>query len=201
MMANDRLFVITGGPGSGKTTLLLGLEQRGFLCSQEVARQIIQEQVSTNGDGLPWANTLRYTQLMLARSILAYRENTPASGIVFMDRGIPDAACYARLIGFPLFDDLRTACEEYRYNKMVFMAPPRKYTRPTANANKPTPRRWLPMKRWPRFIRNTAIGPSTCPGHLRYRELSLCWHIFRSQCRDESRHGTSARATLAKSLW
>jgi predicted ATPase len=124
MMANDRLFVITGGPGSGKTTLLLGLEQRGFLCSQEVARQIIQEQVSTNGDALPWSNTRRYTQWGLARSIAAYRENTPAPRIVFMDRGIPDAACYARLIGLPLFDDLKSACEEYRYNEMVFMAPP-----------------------------------------------------------------------------
>ena len=138
MMANDRLFVITRGPGSGKTTLLLELEQRGFRCSQEVARQIIQEQVSTNGDGLLWANTLRYTQLMLARSIAAYRENTPASGIVFMDRGIPDAVCYARLIGLPLFDDLKTACEEYRYNKMVFMAPPWKEIYATDSERKQT---------------------------------------------------------------
>jgi predicted ATPase len=123
-MANDKLFVITGGPGSGKTTLLLELEQRGFRCSHEVARQIIQEQIAANGDALPWANTLRYTELMLARSITAYRENTPASEIVFMDRGIPDVACYARLIGLALFDDLKTACEIYRYNKIVFLAPP-----------------------------------------------------------------------------
>jgi predicted ATPase len=122
MIANNNLFVITGGPGSGKTTLLNELEQQGFLCSQEVARQIIQEQVATNGDALPWANTRRYTERMLSRSIAAYRENTPAPKIVFMDRGIPDVACYARLIGLPLFDNLKAACETYRYNQIVFFA-------------------------------------------------------------------------------
>ncbi|MGH9693368.1 MAG: AAA family ATPase [Bryobacteraceae bacterium] len=180
MMANDRLFVITGGPGSGKTTLLLELEQRGFLCSQEVARQIIQEQVSTSGDGLPWANMLRYTQLMLDRSVAAYREHTPAPGIVFMDRGIPDAACYARLIGLPPFEDLERACEAYRYNKMVFMGPPWKEIYATDSERKQTYAEAVATyERWPRFIRNMAIGPSNCPGHLRYRELSLSWHIFR----------------------
>jgi predicted ATPase len=124
MIANDNLIVITGGPGSGKTTLLKELEQEGFRCSHEVARQIVQEQVATGGDALPWANTLRYTELMLARSIAAFRENTPSPKIVFMDRGIPDAACYARLIGLPIWDDLKTACETYRYNKIVFLAPP-----------------------------------------------------------------------------
>jgi predicted ATPase len=123
-LSNNKLFVITGGPGSGKTTLLLELERKGFRCSHEVARQIIQAQVATNGDALPWANTQRYTELMLARSIAAYRENTPSSEIVFMDRGILDVACYARLIGRPVFDDLKKACQEYRYNKIVFLAPP-----------------------------------------------------------------------------
>lgn len=121
---NDRLFVITGGPGGGKTTLLRDLAQRGFSCSEEVAREIIQEQVKTNGDALPWGNRSRYTELMLTRSIEAFRSNTPSSRITFMDRGIPDVACYARLIDLPIFDELKTACELYRYNTMVFMAPP-----------------------------------------------------------------------------
>jgi predicted ATPase len=107
-LSNNKLFVITGGPGSGKTTLLLELEQKGFRCSLKVA---------ASGDALPWANTLRYAELMLAGSIAAYRENTPSSEIVFMDRGIPDVACYARFIGLPVFDDLKNACQEYRYKQ------------------------------------------------------------------------------------
>jgi predicted ATPase len=138
MMANNHLVVITGGPGSGKTTLLKELERQGFRCSQEVARQIIQEQVAANGDALPWANTRCYTELMLTRSIAAYRENTPSSEIVFMDRGLPDVACYARLIGLPLFDDLKAACETYRYNKIVFLAPPWKEIYATDSERKQT---------------------------------------------------------------
>jgi predicted ATPase len=123
-MTKERLFIVTGGPGAGKTTLLLELERRGFRVSHEVARQIIQEQVAANGDALPWADTRRYTELMLERSIVAYRESSSSSGIVFMDRGIPDVACYARLIGLPLFDELQGACRLYRYNPRVFLAPP-----------------------------------------------------------------------------
>jgi predicted ATPase len=119
-MTNDNLVVITGGPGAGKTTLLLELERRGFRCSHEVARQIIQEQIADNGDALPWADTARYTELMLARSIMAYRENSLSREIVFLDRGIPDVACYARLIGIPLSENLNA----YRYNRTVFLAPP-----------------------------------------------------------------------------
>ena len=123
-MMNNRLFIVTGGPGAGKTTLLLELERRGFRVSHEVARQIIQEQVAADGDALPWANTRRYTEFMLERSIAAYRESSPSSEVVFMDRGIPDVACYTRLIGLPLFDELQSACSEYRYNPRVFLAPP-----------------------------------------------------------------------------
>jgi predicted ATPase len=138
MTANDNLIVITGGPGTGKTTLLEELEQQGFRCSHEVARQIIQEQVAANGDALPWANTLRYTERMLAGSIAAFRENTPSPEIVFMDRGIPDVACYARLIGLPFFDGLKTACQTYRYNKIVFLAPPWKEIYATDSERKQT---------------------------------------------------------------
>jgi len=123
-MTNDWLFIVTGGPGAGKTTLLLELERRGFRVSHEVARQIIQEQVAANGDALPWADTRRYAELMLERSVAAYRESSPSSEMVFMDRGIPDVACYARLIGLPLFEELQSACRVYRYNPRVFLTPP-----------------------------------------------------------------------------
>ncbi len=136
-MTNDRLFIITGGPGAGKTTLLLELDRRGFRVSHEVARQIIQEQVAANGDALPWADTRRYTQLMLERSIAAYRESS-STEMVFLDRGIPDVACYARLIGLPLFEELQTACRLYRYNPRVFLAPPWKEIYATDSERKQT---------------------------------------------------------------
>jgi predicted ATPase len=121
---NPNLFVITGGPGAGKTTLLRELERRGFCCVPEIAREIIREQVAANGDALPWANTLRYTQLMLARSVDCYRQHTLASRLTFIDRGIPDVLCYAQIINLEATSDIQSACETYRYNPTVFIAPP-----------------------------------------------------------------------------
>ena len=123
-MTGSMLVAISGGPGAGKTTLLLELERRGFRCSPEVARQIIQEQVRSDGDALPWADRVRYCRLMLERSVAAFLEHTDSTEIVFFDRGIPDALCYSRLAGLPLEDEILTVCRHYRYDAKVFLAPP-----------------------------------------------------------------------------
>ncbi|HWR17564.1 MAG TPA: AAA family ATPase [Terriglobales bacterium] len=123
-MQNSNLVVITGGPGSGKTRVLEALRDRGYICSDEVARRIIQQQVLQGGDALPWANRERYTQLMLDGSILAFQKHADSNEITFFDRGIPDTLCYARLIGFPNDEMVRSACRNYRYRHQVFFAPP-----------------------------------------------------------------------------
>ena len=121
---NPNLFIITGGPGSGKTTVLLELENKGFSFATEVARQIIQEQVRDNGSALPWADRESYTKLMLEKSIASYTKHTPTSKPTFSDRGIPDTLSYARLIGLSDEKYIRTACGQYRYAPLVFIAPP-----------------------------------------------------------------------------
>ena len=97
---------------------------RGYACVPEVARQIIQEQAATGGAALPWRDRKLYTELMLARSIQSFLEHSPASRVTFADRGIPDTLCYARMIGLPNDEAIRSACEIYRYAPRVFIAPP-----------------------------------------------------------------------------
>jgi len=123
-MVNPNLFVVSGGPGSGKTTVLHELARRGVPFAEEVARQIIQEQVQGGGTALPWADREAYTRLMLERSIASFLAHTPADRITFSDRGIPDTLCYARLIGLPADDFIQDACRRYRYGSVVFLAPP-----------------------------------------------------------------------------
>ena len=124
MIHKPNFFVITGGPGVGKTTLLEQLQQRGYPCVPEVARNIIREQIARNGDALPWGNIPAYTRLMLTRSIDSYRENILKDEIIFFDRGIPDTLAYAHLTRQPIFPELQQATLDYRYNAQIFILPP-----------------------------------------------------------------------------
>ena len=125
-MGSPKRIVISGGPGAGKTTLLEELRRRGYRCSSEVARQIIQEQVHTGGDALPWSNRERYSRLMLARSVASWEEDIGNSPITFFDRGIPDTLCYVRLVGLSssLEEEAVRMSQQYRYWRRVFLAPP-----------------------------------------------------------------------------
>src|SRR5580704_11842856 len=123
-LTNSNLFVISGGPGAGKTTVLLELAKAGFQYAPEVARQIIQEQVKTGGEALPWANRQAYGALMLRRSIESFKAHTPAMTAMFSDRGIPDTLGYARLIGLRETTCMEHACRRYRYAPLIFLAPP-----------------------------------------------------------------------------
>jgi predicted ATPase len=100
------------------------LRRRGLRCADEVARQIIQQQVRDGGDALPWGDRERYCRLMLERSVASYREHAIEAGVTFFDRGIPDALCYARFEGLPIEEEILEVCRSYRYAGRVFLAPP-----------------------------------------------------------------------------
>jgi predicted ATPase len=125
-MTEAKLVVISGGPGAGKTALVEELRRRGYSCSSEVARQIIQEQMSADGDALPWADRERYARQMLDRSVAALGERSQAGGTIFFDRGIPDTLCYVRLAGLSaeLEQEAAMLCDRHRYWRRVFLAPP-----------------------------------------------------------------------------
>ncbi|HIX54222.1 MAG TPA: ATP-binding protein [Candidatus Sphingobacterium stercoripullorum] len=53
-----KLMVITGGPGVGKSTLINVLEKQGYFVLMEETGRIIQEQMQTDGEGLPWKNKI-----------------------------------------------------------------------------------------------------------------------------------------------
>jgi predicted ATPase len=107
----------------GKTTLLMELRRRGFCCVDEVARDIIRQQVKDRGNALPWGDTMRYAELMHEYSVAAYRE-AGEEGPVFFDRGIPDTLSYLRLIGRDIPAVMEEDARRMRYNRKVFILPP-----------------------------------------------------------------------------
>jgi len=116
-------YVLTGAPGTGKSAALDQLRRRGFDGIDEPARQILAEQRSFGGRGVPDADPALFVELMLSRAVFERRKHRPAEQPVFFDRGVPDLIAYALLYGL---DDAapRNAAHKYRYNTTVFFAPP-----------------------------------------------------------------------------
>ena len=116
-------FIISGGPGSGKSTLLEALKSRGFRCSDEVSRQLIQEEVAAGGRCLPWLDLACFARLALDRMILDYERSSVNDELTFFDRAIPDIIAYLKLGALPVDEDYYKAVERYPYQPLVFMAP------------------------------------------------------------------------------
>jgi predicted ATPase len=100
------------------------LERRGFARTIEAGRAIIQDQVRTGGDALPWGDREAYARLMLGIDSRTHADAEVMSGSVFFDRGVPDVVGYLRLCGLPIPEDLATAAVTLRYDPLVFIAPP-----------------------------------------------------------------------------
>lgn len=117
-------FILTGGPGSGKSTVVDALIQRGYWCSTEAGRAVIQDQVTIGGSALPWADQAAFAELMLCWEMRSWHEVEGVSEPCFYDRGVPDVAGYLHLSELLVPKHLENAIAEFRYNHTVFIAPP-----------------------------------------------------------------------------
>ena len=121
-MTMQSFHLLTGPPGSGKSALLLELRALGHTTVNEPARQILAEQRSFGGNGLPERNPALFTELMLSRAIALFEQMKDIEGPVFFDRGVPDHAAYAALFEVDSAAAER-ASETFRYNPRAFFAP------------------------------------------------------------------------------
>ena len=101
-MVQNHYFVLTGAFGSGKSTVLELLRLRGVQVIVEPARQILAEQRSIQGDGVPERDPRLFVELMLSRMLSTYGQYSSRPGPLLFDRGTPDLLAYARLFGFEL---------------------------------------------------------------------------------------------------
>jgi predicted ATPase len=116
-------FIMTGSPGSGKSTILRELKNIAVTVIDEPARQILAEQRSFGGNGVPENDPVLFTELMLSRAIYQFKRLQDKNVPVLFDRGIPDTVGYASLFGIDQGSS-KNASGVYRYNKTVFITPP-----------------------------------------------------------------------------
>lgn len=115
---------MTGGPGSGKSTVLDAAARAGYLTVPESGRSILQRQALIGGNATHTGDALVYAELMLDRDIANYLDYAGSERPVLFDRGIGDLLGYRSLTGKPLAEHFDRAATRFRYNRLVFAAPP-----------------------------------------------------------------------------
>lgn len=68
----NKLVVISGCSGGGKSTLLSELNKQGYCVVSEVGRELVQEQLSTNGHITPWEKPREFCEMLVEKSVVAY---------------------------------------------------------------------------------------------------------------------------------
>ena len=124
MIHRPCFFIVTGGPGAGKTSLIEALAALGYPTVEEAGRRIIREQKAAGGTATHAGDRLAYRALMFRDALDTFAEMESENGPVFFDRGLPDLIGYSRLIGAAVPETLGDAVARYRYNSVVFIAPP-----------------------------------------------------------------------------
>lgn len=118
----NRRVVITGGPGAGKTTLLAELVARGCVGVPESARAVIRDR--KRRDLSPRPDPPEFARAVLRLDIEQYRTTPAEHGLVFFDRGIPDALGMLHELGLLTPADSDHYLTGFPYSQTVLMLPP-----------------------------------------------------------------------------
>ena len=88
----------------------------------EPGRRIVSDELSRNGEALPWVNLKKFAgrAVEMARSDLKRMQEF--DGIVFFDRGMVDAAVALEFAGGESYRSVLGVTRQY--SKTVFLAPP-----------------------------------------------------------------------------
>lgn len=108
----------------GKTSLIEKLGQLGHTCIQESGRHIIQAELKSEGNRLPWADRQGFAEEMFNRAMADYKQALNNHVLTFFDRGLPDIIGYLVLCELPIPDSICSAAKTHRYHPQVFIAPP-----------------------------------------------------------------------------
>ena len=119
MSTYTKKYIITGAPGTGKTTLIKALEYQ-YPCIPEVSRKVIAAEQATNGDGVPWKNISKFTEMVYQSSVAALSSNPKA---LLTDRSILDLIAYLQIAEKPIPQILEEFTYHSKYEKIIFFAP------------------------------------------------------------------------------
>lgn len=121
---NPKKVVITGGPGTGKTSIINYLKDNGYLCYEEISRQITLQARQDGIEQLFLTEPLLFSDKLLEGRTQQFNAAAKESeNIVFLDRGIPDVIAYMDFIGDTYPQRFMDGCQNNKYDAIFILAP------------------------------------------------------------------------------
>jgi predicted ATPase len=117
-------IVLIGGPGTGKTSVLNALIHKGYICMQEVSREVTLKAKEEGIEQLFLTEPLLFSKMLVEGREKQYLEAAKTDvEIVFFDRGIPDVFAYMDYFDTAYPNFFIEKSEMYRYDKVFIFSP------------------------------------------------------------------------------
>lgn len=117
-------IVITGGPGTGKSSIIAHLKDLGWICYDEISREVTREARKSGFDQLFLSHPLMFSEMLLKARQEQYQESdTHKSQTIFFDRALPDVLAYMHYIGHKTPSYFKSICQDNRYDQVFILKP------------------------------------------------------------------------------
>jgi len=99
MQKESKIVLLIGAPSTGKTSVLNHLHDNGYMCFEEISRQIFQK---AQKEG--YVNLFKEKPLLFSEKLLEGRQKQfeiakeTKADFVFIDRGLPDITAYLDMV-------------------------------------------------------------------------------------------------------
>lgn len=121
---NTRKIVITGGPGTGKSSIIDELKRRGYICFDEISRQVTLDARENGVEQLFLEQPLLFSQRLLNGRAKQFEEaSNHTNTSVFLDRGLPDVLAYMNYFGSDYPENFSNVCQNNIYDAVFILAP------------------------------------------------------------------------------
>lgn len=121
MNSNKNTYIISGAPGTGKSTLIKALRQEGFVCYEEIAREVIKQQKAQGTNILPFNNMEAFSKLVFDEMVM--QNQKIKSTFCFIDRSVIDIIGYLKFDRKPVANFYYEELAHFNYNNKVFYTP------------------------------------------------------------------------------
>jgi predicted ATPase len=123
MKKESKIVLLIGAPSTGKTSVLNHLNKKGYMCFEEISRQIFQEAKKVGYDNLFKEKPLLFSEKLLeGRQKQFEMAKETKADLVFIDRGLPDITAYLDMVKTDYPEKFIEANLNFKYDH-IFLFP------------------------------------------------------------------------------